>query len=117
MKKIVLLLIFGLSVISISAQGKRDTKVAENKDNRQYSNTKFEYLVIDAPNKTYGYDISADGKTLIHQTSIPGMSGEEGFRTKNDAQKVARLAITKIQRGEMPPTITSDELKKLNVVK
>ena len=117
MKNAVLLLLFCLSAISIFAQSKRDTKVADNKDNRQYSNTKFEYVVIDAPNKTFGYDISAEGKTIIHQASIPGFSGDEGFRTKNDAQKVARLAIAKIQRGEMPPTITPDELKKLNLVK
>ena len=117
MKRILLLITFGLSVITASAQGKNDTKKPDNKDNRKYANAKFNYVVIDAPNHTYGYDISADSIPLIHQQSIPGMPGNEGFRTKNDAQKVARLAITKIQRGEMPPTISHDELKSLNVVK
>ncbi len=117
MKKLIVLVLFAISALGASAQGQAPTNTSNQQTANQYANSKFEYGVIDAPNKTFGYEISADGKVLIRQNSIPGMPGTEGFRTKNDAQKVARLAITKIQKGEFPPTISNEELKKLNVIK
>jgi hypothetical protein len=77
------------------------------------ANTKLAYKIIDAPNHTYGYDVLADGRLLIHQTSIPAMPGNEGFKTKADASKVAQLVIGKIKKGEMPPTVTIEEMKNL----
>ena len=44
------------------------------------------------------------------------MPGNEGFKTKADAEKVAQLVITKIKKGEMPPTVSVEEMKKLKVV-
>ena len=40
----------------------------------------------------------------------------DGFKTKDAAEKVAQLVITKIRKGEMPPTVTTEELKALNVI-
>jgi hypothetical protein len=54
---------------------------------------------------------------MIHQLSIPAMPGNDGFKTKADATKVAQLVIDKIKKGEMPPTVSIEELKKLNVIK
>ena len=81
------------------------------------TNTKLTSKIIDAPNHTYGYDVFADRKLLIHQTSIPALPGNEGCKTKADASKVAQLVISKIKKGEMPPTVTIEELKKLKVIK
>src|ERR1700741_3735277 len=67
-----------------------------------FSNTKLTYKIIDAADKTYGYDIYADGKLMIHQNSIPGLPGNKGFKTKADTEKVAQLVISKIKKGEMP---------------
>jgi hypothetical protein len=55
----------------------------------------------------------ADAKLLIHQPNKPH---NEGFKTKEDAEKVTTLIITKIKNGEMPTNITTEELKKLNVL-
>ncbi len=82
-----------------------------------YANAKLTYEVIAAPKHTYGYDVFADGRLMIHQTSAPALPGNEGFKTKEDAAKVALLVIDKIRKGEMPPTISIDEMKKLNVIK
>ena len=82
-----------------------------------YANTKLTYKVIDAPKQTYGYDVFANGRLMIHQASAPALPGNEGFKTKEDATKVALLVIEKIKKGEMPPTISIDEMKKLNVIK
>ena len=82
-----------------------------------YTNTKLTYKVIDSPKQTYGYDVFADGRLMIHQTSAPALPSNEGFRTKEDATKVALVVIEKIKKGEMPPTISIDEMKKLKVIK
>ncbi len=82
----------------------------------QFANTQLTYKFIPAVNNTFCYDVLADGKILIHQPSKPGLPGNEGFKTKAAAAKVANLIITKIKKGEMPPNITLNELKKLNVL-
>lgn len=75
------------------------------------------YQIIDAPNNTFCYDIYADGRLMIHQTSIPGLPGNEGFKTKDDAIKVAEMVVYKIRNGEMPPTVSIDEMKSLHLNK
>ena len=82
----------------------------------QFANTQLTYKIIPAANHTFCYDVLADGKILIHQPSKPGLPGNEGFTTKTAAEKVAQLIITKIKKGEMPPSVTTEELKKLNVL-
>ena len=82
----------------------------------QFANTQLTYKIIPAANTTFCYDVLASGKILIHQPSKPGLPGNEGFKTKADAEKVAKLIITKIKKGEMPPSVTPEELKKLNVL-
>ena len=73
------------------------------------------YRIIDAPNGTYGYDILSDGRLFVHQTNVPGLPGAEGCKTKADAEKLAAFVIEKIQKGEMPPSITTEELKTLEI--
>lgn len=73
------------------------------------------YHIIPAPGGTFGYDILSDGRLLIHQTHLPGRAGNEGCPTREQAERLAQLVIAKIQRGEMPPTITQDELKTLEI--
>lgn len=85
-------------------------------DADRYKNTKLSFKLIPAPNQTFGYDIYADGKLMIHQTSVPAMPGNDGFKTRRGAEAIARLVISKISRGEMPPTVSSDEMKKLKAI-
>jgi hypothetical protein len=100
-----------------SAPAQKDSSAAKFPAGTAYANTKLTYKVIDAPKQAYGYDVFADGRLMIHQTSAPALPGNEGFKTKEDATKVALLVIAKIKKGEMPPTISIDEMKKLNVIK
>ena len=76
----------------------------------------YKYVIIPASGKTWGYDIYKGKQLLIHQPCIPGLPGNEGFKTKGDAEKIARLVIEKIKMGKMPPTVTVEEMKKLNVL-
>jgi Domain of unknown function (DUF4907) len=101
-----------------SARTQPDRSVAKFPEASAYVRTKLTYKVVDAPRYTYGYDIFADdGKLLIHQTSIPALPGNDGFQTKEDAIKIALLVIEKIRKGEMPPTISIQEMKQLNALK
>ena len=100
-----------------SAPAQKDSSAANFPKASAYANTKLTYKIIDAPKHTYCYDVFADGRLMIHQPSAPALPGNEGFRTKADATKVALLAIDKIKKGEMPPTISIDEMKKLKVIK
>jgi len=77
----------------------------------QFANSKFSYKIIPSAEKTFGYDILADGKLMIHQPTIPGMPGNKGFKSETAAQKIAALVIGKIKNGEMPPTVGVEEVK------
>lgn len=74
------------------------------------------FRIFDGEQGTFGYDIYSDGKKLIHQPTIPGVSGTRGFRSKEDAEKIAQLVIEKLKQKLMPPTVTRDELKRLKVI-
>ena len=76
----------------------------------------YSYIIIKSKNKTWGYDIFMEKRLYIHQPCAPGLPGNEGFKTKADAEKVARLVIEKIKKGEMPPSVTIEEMKKIKVL-
>ena len=100
-----------------SAPAQSDGSAAKFPEASAYANTKLTYNIIHAPQHTYGYDVFAADRLMIHQTSAPALPGNVGFKTKEDATKVALLVIDKIRKGEMPPTISIDEMKKLKVIK
>ena len=81
-----------------------------------FKNSKITYQLIPGINNTWGYDILVNNKLTIHQPSVPSLPGNEGFKTKEGAEKVARLVIKKIKKGEMPPSIDEKELKKLKII-
>ena len=74
------------------------------------------YEIIPGLNNTWGYDILSDNKVIIHQPCIPAVTGNEGFKTKEGAEKVAKLVIEKMKKGEMPPSIDAEEMKKLKAI-
>jgi hypothetical protein len=64
----------------------------------------------------WGYDIYLEEKLVIHQPHIPAIAGRKGFKTKEQANSVAELAVLKIKNGIMPPTITHHELDSLGII-
>ncbi len=123
-KQIIFFLLFLVCNISVNAQSANKSKKNKTQNKTQnkqeapgfpssesFKNAKLTYKIISASNNTWGYDIFKDGSMCIHQNSIPGVAGINGFATKEKAEKVAQLVITKIQKGEMPPTVSQDEVK------
>lgn len=82
----------------------------------QFKDAQLSYTIIPAANDTWCYDILMEGRLFIHQPSAPSLPGNEGFKTKEGAAKVAELVISKMKKGEMPPSITIEEMKELNAL-
>lgn len=76
---------------------------------------KYTYAVFQNQDQTYGYAVLNKGKKIIQQSAIPGRPGNKGFTKKADAEKVAKLVVSKLEKGIMPPTVSEQELKKLNL--
>jgi len=98
------------------AKGGQDPAQAQFPSGEAYKKANITYSLTPTVNNTWGYVISVDNKPTIIQPAKPGMSGNEGFRTKAGAESVAKLVIQKMKKGEMPPTITIDEMKKLKAI-
>jgi hypothetical protein len=116
--KPILLMLFITVVTTVSGQiqsNQTNNGLVAHEGN-SVNNSVYSLKLITVENNTWCYDIYKNNKLLIHQTSIPGLSGKYGFKSKSDAEKVGRLVIEKLTKGEMPPTVTNDELNKLNVL-
>jgi hypothetical protein len=74
------------------------------------SGQSYRYQIIEAPEKTFGYDVYRDDAMVIHQPHIPGMPGVKGFAREEQARKAADLMIEKMKKNEMPPTLSEQEI-------
>lgn len=59
----------------------------------------------------WGFDILIDKKKIIHQDRIPAVNGRRPFASKEDAEKVGRLMIDKLEKGIFPPWSPSRSCK------
>ena len=82
-----------------------------------YENADLTIRIISSANNTFGYDILLQGRPFVHQPSIPALPGNEGFKTRERAQLVAELVVKKIRGGEVPPTVSVEELNSMGVLK
>jgi Domain of unknown function (DUF4907) len=117
--------------VSMLFSCKEDSKVIEDKKQSQtksiisdstkkdvntFANIEVTSKIFEAEEGTFGYDILVEKRAIIHQPSIPALPGNLGFSTRTKAQIVADYIVNKFKTGEMPPTITIEELKKLNAL-
>jgi Domain of unknown function (DUF4907) len=61
----------------------------------------------------WGYRLYLRYKLLINQSIIPALVGNKPFKNEADAKRIAKLASSKIAKGQMPPTLEVKEIKKL----
>lgn len=73
------------------------------------------YELIKTEDRGYGYNIYVSNTLFVHQPTIPCLPGRKGFKTKSDAKKVACLVISKIKKGQIPPSVTISEMEKLGI--
>lgn len=65
----------------------------------------------------FGYIIKVDGNPYIFQPTIPAISGNKGFQTREDAEKTAGLVAFKLRNNINPPSVTIAELDSLGIQK
>jgi hypothetical protein len=81
-----------------------------------YANADISVKIIPTLNNTFGYNIYINGKEMIHQPNIPCLQTNEGFKTESQAKMFADFVVSKIRKGEMPPTVGIEDLKKLKII-
>lgn len=62
-----------------------------------YANTNLTYIIIDAPNNTFCYDVFANGWLTVHQTSTPAIPGNYLFKTKVSGERAAEELLQSIK--------------------
>jgi hypothetical protein len=59
----------------------------------------------------YGYAIYGNGRLQIKQDFIPGIVGNQFFKTQDQAQKIGELVLSKISKGEDPAVFREDLIR------
>jgi hypothetical protein len=103
---------------SLPAEAKESESSVIGYENKKKpdSNNSIAIRIIPSVNGSFGYDIYKNGKMAIHQPSMPGLPGNEGFRTKEAAQKVAEFVVKKMRNNQMPPTVRLQDLRNMGVL-
>lgn len=102
------------------AEKQKNEKPKEN----PYKDAKIDVVVFNndtvkqgAKYTGYGYAILIFGERQINQPHKPGMPGLNGFKTAADAKKVGEFVAHKIRNNNMPPSVSTQELDSLGVLK
>lgn len=112
----IICIVLSVAGTAVSA-GNEPLKTKPNHPDNPYAGAEISVKIIPSLNNTFGYQIIVNGKTLVHQPHIPAVSGNEGFPSAEKARKVAEFVVKKIETNEMPPTVTTSDLKKMGVLK
>lgn len=78
--------------------------------------SKYRFESFETPNVGWGYSIYEGSKEFIRQPHIPAIQGTQGFATKDQADRVAKEVVRKLDNGIMPPTLSVDEMRKLGAI-
>lgn len=78
--------------------------------------SKYRFESFETPNVGWGYSIYEGTKEFIRQPHIPAIQGTQGFATKDQADRVAKEVVRKLDNGIMPPTLSVDEMQKLGAI-
>jgi len=103
-----------VSITNVIAQSKVDAVQAPSYPKTEVTDS-LTYTIVTVDNYKFGYCIFKNRSLLIRQLHIPGAQGQEGFETRDDAARVARLVISKIKKETFPPSITSEELQNMKI--
>lgn len=75
----------------------------------------FKVSAIPLNSAGWGYRIFEDTIPVIEQKFIPGVPGNAGFKTEQEAIKTGNLVKSKLEMGIWPPSISEQELDSLGI--
>lgn len=109
--KILFILSFFM-VVSLESLGQKTKRLPNQDYGILYAyNDSLQYETY--PQATgWGYKLYFRYKLLVDQPIIPALGGNQGFKTEKDAKKIAQMAMSKVAKGQMPPTLEAKEVKK-----
>ena len=111
MKIVLFLFFYGCLVLETFAQNPKQLRLKNQDYGILYLyNDSLQYEIYPQP-KGWGYRIYLRYKLLINQPNIPAISGNLPFSNEADAKKIALLASAKIAQGQMPPTLSIEEIQ------
>jgi hypothetical protein len=64
----------------------------------------------------WGYDIMAGDRIFIRQEYVPVLTGNQVFKTPEDALRVGRRVVEKISRNQSP-ALSRQDLEELGILK
>ena len=100
---------------NVNAEAAKTTAVSSEVQALNYT---VQIFMVDSlnPKSGFGYNVLIDNKIFVHQPSIPSMSGNKTFDTKEKAELVANLVAMKLKNNIMPPSISKEELDSLQIL-
>lgn len=63
----------------------------------------------------WGYNVMINDTVFIHQDIIPGIPGNKGFKTEEQALAVGNLVIKKMKKSKSFPSVSPNELDSLGI--
>ncbi|WP_158618244.1 DUF4907 domain-containing protein [Chitinophaga lutea] len=63
---------------------------------------------------SWGYQIFRNNRPVIYQAEIPAIAGHHPFSSKEEAMRVGRLVMKKLQHGESP-AVSPRELDSMGI--
>lgn len=105
-----------LILSTISCINSTPTENCTSWDTTQNTDLKFRVETIQV-DSGWGYAVYVDDKKLIVQRHIPVIEGFHQFDTQCDALHCGKLVVLKMIKGEMPPSITRQDLIDMNIIK
>ncbi|HXA01909.1 MAG TPA: DUF4907 domain-containing protein [Cytophagaceae bacterium] len=82
--------------------------------NNDHAKIEYTFKTFPTSNEGWGYSILKEGKQVIRQNQIPAIQGNASFANEADAEKVAKLVVSKLNAGEIP-TVTTNDLTALGI--
>jgi hypothetical protein len=65
----------------------------------------------------WGYDIYIDNRKAIHQPILPGVPGNNSFKTEEQAKKTGLFVLDKMKKAGTLVAVSSEDLDKLGITK
>lgn len=84
-------------------------------ENKSEKTPEFTVETFENAKNEWGYRIMQADQIFINQPHIPAVSGRLGFQNEREAESVGNLVVHKLESGEMPPSVTREELDSLNI--
>jgi hypothetical protein len=126
--KVVLVSLVFLVILSVTFLFARHSRNSSENITKEQSDSKINQLTgsdnypsninfrsFQNADSTWGFTVFVNTKPYLHHKKIPLNKANSGFKSKSDAEKVARLFTKMIQNGDLNPALNKYSLDSLDI--